>query len=324
MEFPHNQTMNVPHLDIHLLRCFDALIMEAHVTRAAERMGMSQPAMSATLGKLRTLFGDPLLVRTERGMIATQRAMDALQPIRTAIDLIDTAIDAGSPFDASRSIAEIQIEASESVAFLVMPALVAHLRRTAPNLRLRIHPPELERVRQSLEEGDADLLISYLHPAPEGLRSTMLLRQKMCVIAAGDHPEIRGALSLDQYLRYPHARYSLGRTGSSTLENEIDAELGRLKLTRKIGITLPSALSSPAIVARCDMLATVPERVANHFAPLLGLQVLAPPIQLRDGEISMYWHDRMQNRPAHRWLRQCLVELARSALAPSVGVDSNS
>lgn len=252
-------------------------------------------------------------------MVATQRAIDALPPIRNAIELIDASITAESSFDASRSAAELRIEASETVAFIVMPTLVAHLRHTAPHLRLRVHTPELERVRQSLEEGEADLLISYLHPAPEGLRSTMLLRQKMCVIAAGDHREIRGALSLDQYLKYPHARYTLSRTGSSTLENQIDAELRRLKLTRKTGISLTSGLSSPAIVARCDMLATVPERLAHHFAPLLGLQVLEPPIQLRDGEISMYWHDRMQNRPAHRWLRQCLVELAKSTLAPGGG-----
>ncbi len=307
--------MPAPNIDLHLIRCLDALVTEGHVTRASERMHMSQPAMSATLGRLRTLFGDPLLVRTERGMVVTQRALEIVQPLREALGLIDAAIEADPNFDPMRSAAEFQVEMSESVALVMMPSIIAHLRKAAPLMRLRLHPPELERVRQSLEDGEADLLISYLRAAPEGLRSTSLLRQKLWVIAAADHPSIRGTISMEQYLASPHARYVLSRTGSSTIENEIDAELKRMGLTRETGVSLPSALSSPAIVARSDLIATVPEEVARHFATALDLQVLTPPLALADVELSMYWHERMQNRAAHRWFRQTLVALAQARSA---------
>jgi DNA-binding transcriptional LysR family regulator len=303
--------MNIDHLDIHRLRCLDVLIAEAHVTRAAERMGMSQPAMSATLGRLRVLCGDPLLVRTERGMAPTQRALDIAQRVRAALELLDGALDAEAPFDPAHSDVQITIAASDSVSFVLMPPLISVLRRDAPGVRLKLHTPELVRVRQSMEDGEADLLVSYLRPRPQGLRATALMQQKLCVIASATHPHIRGSISLAQYLEAPHARYSLSRTGSSTIENEIDAALRERSATRTIGVSLPSALSSPAVVAASDLIATIPERLARHFAPQLGLQVLEPPLPLSEVEISMYWHERMHNSPAHRWLRQCLLELAK-------------
>lgn len=142
------------------------------------------------------------------------------------------------------------------------------------------------------------------------MRSTHLLSQRLCVIAAASHPDVRGAITLEQYLRWPHAYYTLGRGGGSTIETAVDEALAAVGKVRTLGAWLPSTLSSPAVVASSDLLATVPERIARHFAATLGLQVLAPPLPLHDVVIAMYWHDRMHNNPAHRWLRERLRDVA--------------
>ena len=308
--------MDHKHLDVYLLRCLNALVTEAHVTRAAERMGISQPAMSATLARLRALFADPLLVRTEKGMVATPRALDIAEQVRQALDLIDQSLAESAPFDPACATARFRIVASESIGFLLMPQLIARVRQDAPGVRLSVRNPELPRVRQELEEGDCDLVVAFLHDAPQGLRSTTLMQQRMCVIAAAGHPSIRGSISLEQYVAFPHVYYALGRTGTSTLDTVVDRALARAGQARSIAARLPSTLASPAVVAQSDLLATLPERIARHFALLLGLQVLEPPLPLGEMNTSMFWHERMQNNPAHRWLRQQIKQVAQPIAGP--------
>jgi DNA-binding transcriptional LysR family regulator len=308
--------MNSKNLDLYVLRCLLALITEAHVTRAAERMGIGQPAMSAMLARLRTLFGDPLLVRTERGMIPTARALEVAAQVQQAIELIDRAVADEAPFDAARASNHFHLAASESVGFVLMPALIARLRECAPSVIVTTHIPDLSRVRQDLEEGQCDLVVGYLRNAAEGLHaSPPLVTQRLRVIVAGSHPSVRGEVTLDQYVDYPHACYRPGRTGASTIETQVEVALANAGRRRRIAIFLPSALASPAVVATSDLIATIPERVARHFASQFGLQVLHPPLPLDDVDIAMYWHDRMQNNSAHRWLRNLIREVAASLQA---------
>jgi DNA-binding transcriptional LysR family regulator len=298
------------HLDIYLLRCLSALISEAHVTRAATRMGMTQPAMSATLARLRSLLGDPLLVRTEKGMMPTPRALELAASVRQGLELIDRALAQGAPFDYASADIRFEIAATESVAFVLMPALIARVRQLAPGISLRVHVPELARVSHELEEGYADVLISFMRTVPEGLHASLLLRQRLAVIAAAAHPEVRGAVTMEQYVALPHAYYARGRDGGATLETTIDEALACVGQSRRIGAWLPSILSSAEVVAGSDLLATVPEYVARRFEATWGLQVMPPPLPVHDVDIVMYWHERMHKNPAHQWLRSVLREVA--------------
>jgi DNA-binding transcriptional LysR family regulator len=302
------------HLDIYLLRCLRAFVEEAHVTKAAERMGSTQPAMSAVLRRLREIFNDPLLVRTEKGMVPTERARELAASLRTAIDIIDRAMAADQAFDPATAEMAFELAASESVSFMLLPRLIASVRERAPGVQLRVRIPDLLRARQSLEEGEIDLLLSFTRTAPEGLRSSALWGQKLTVIAARSHP-VRGELGLEDFLRWPHAAHKLGRGGSS-IEAAVDAALQRLQRQRTIGVWLPSAISVPAVVSRTDFLATVPEYVARDFAPLLQLKMLPPPVPLDDVRIGMYWHDRMHQNPPHKWLRQVVREVAGELARP--------
>lgn len=296
------------HLDIYLLRCLRAFVDEAHVTKAAERMGSTQPAMSAVLRRLREIFNDPLLVRTEKGMVPTERARELATSLTVALDVIDHALAADQPFVPDSAQTSFNIAASESVSFLLMPALTARVRQIAPGVQLRVRIPDLPRARQALEEGEIDLLLSFTRTAPAGLRSSTLLTQKLVVIAASSHPATPH-FGLDAFLAWPHAGHQLGRGGSS-IEDAVDAALARLGRQRTIGVWLPSAISLPTVVSQTDCLATVPLGVATRLAPALDLQVLQPPLPLGDVQVGMYWHDRMHQNAPHKWLRQTLREVA--------------
>lgn len=302
--------MDPKHLDLHMLRCLHALITDAHVTRAAERLGMTQPTMSSALARLRTLFGDPLLVRTEKGMMPTPRALEIAAAVQGALELLDQALAQDAPFEPAHSAAHFEIAASESASFVLMPHLLRRVRELAPQVQLRIQVPDLPRARQVLEEGQADLLVSFTRSAPAGLRSRPLLQQRLNVIAARDHPAVQGTVSMEQFLEWPHALHMIGRTGSA-VEVAVDAALATAGRRRIIGAWVPSSISSPAVVARTDFLATVPERVAAFFSGVLALQVLEPPLPLGDAQLSMYWHDRVHRSAPHQWLREVMVQVAQ-------------
>jgi DNA-binding transcriptional LysR family regulator len=301
--------MKPEHLDLHMLRCLHALVAEAHVTRAAERMGMTQPAMSAALARLRSLFGDPLLVRTEKGMVPTPRAQEVALAVRGALELMDGALAPEARFDPAKSGDCFEILASESASFVLMPALVERVRAAAPRVELRIQIPDLTRARQVLEEGRADLLVSFTRNAPAGLRSRPLLQQELKVIAARQHPGVRGGLTLEQYLAWPHAVLMIGRK-LAAVEAVVEEALAPLGRERRIGAWVPSSIASPAVVAATDLLATLPDFVARSFSQTLGLQVLTPPLAMGDAQLSMFWHERAHRNPAQRWLREALVEAA--------------
>ena len=314
--------MNQKNLDINLLRCLQVLVDEGHVSRAAERLEMTQPAMSAVLSKLRTIFEDPLLVRTGKGMVATQRALDITGQVRDALTLLDQALTCGTEFCPLTSTAHFRFAATESVMLALMPPLVARLRTIATGVTLSVQVPELSRVRQELEDGDADFLLARKRPAFVGLRCAPLFKQRLVVIAAGNHPHIQGSLNLEQYTRYPHCCYVVGRGGQSMVEARLDSALADAGIRRTIGAWLPSALSSPAVVAGSDMLATVPDRVARHFAREYNLQVFDPPLALGPVDIGMYWHERSHNSAAHRWMRERLREAASGLVYEARSVEA--
>lgn len=301
--------VNPEHLDLHMLRCLHALVSEAHVTRAAERMGMTQPAMSAALARLRALFGDPLLVRTEKGMVPTPRAQEAAAAARGALELLDGALAPEAGFAPAQAEERFEILASESASFVLMPALVERVRAVAPRVELRIQVPDLARAREVLEEGRADLLVSFTRSAPAGLRSRPLLQQELKVIAARQHPGVRGSLTLEQYLAWPHAVLMIGRK-LAAVEEVVEEALAPIGRKRRVGAWVPSSIASPAVVAATDLLATLPDFVARSFAQTLGVQVLTPPLAMGDAQLSMFWHDRAHRHPAQRWLRETLVEAA--------------
>jgi LysR family transcriptional activator of mexEF-oprN operon len=298
-------------INLQLLAYLDALMTERHVTRAAERMGIGQSAMSSALARLRQVFNDPLLVRTSSGMQPTERALRLARQVQEAMSLIDQAGQDPLGFDPATAEAHFRILASEAVALQFMPGIMARVRRAAPRLRFSVRPVDVRRTLEYLRDGEGDIVIGYIRNVPEQLHQTPLYPQGVVCIASGKHPGIRGSLTLKQFVHYPHVVWAAGPVPYPTIEAMVDDALAARQLSREAGLRVPNALLSADVVARTDMLAVVPERIAlDAVARGLPIQILKLPLAAIDAGLSMLWHERTHHDDAHVWLRGIVREVA--------------
>jgi DNA-binding transcriptional LysR family regulator len=295
-------------LDLHALRCLCVLVEQSHVSRAADVMGISQPAMSAALAQLREVFQDPLLVRTAKGMAPTPNATRIAASARAALELMEDSFALTRAFDPATAETTFHLNATESVGFMLVPRLTRMLERLAPNVRLTISPSEPARLREQLEQGEADLVVSYQPHAPEALYTATLYQQELRVVAARNHPRVQGSLSVEQYLDERHIHYQ-PLAGQSSIERQVDEAFAARGRVRRIGVTVPSALASAPIVGASTHIATLTRAVAEHAARADDLQVLQPPFPLGAVRVAMFWHERTHAGLAHVWLRQVIRDL---------------
>lgn len=303
--------MSVPrHVNLQLLAYLEAMVSERHITRAAARLGIGQPSMSAALARLRLLFKDPLLVKTRAGMEPTPYALELARGIRGALELIDVATRASRAFDPATADDHFRIVSSDGVALLFLPALMTEARRAAPSMRFTYSTGDIRLAGEYLRDDEAELVVANLRDAPPDLHQAPLYRQKMVCIASGTHPAIRGVLTVEQFRAYPHVVFGAPPVSYTSMEAMVDAAMARAGLERQVGLRVPSITLSPAIVAATDMLAVVPERVGLEGARALSLQVLPVPFELERVDLSMFWHARWHRDPAHIWLRDTLRAVA--------------
>ncbi len=305
--------MNLAAFDLNLLRVFQALMSERHVTRAGQRIGLSQPAMSAALNRLRAIFDDELFIRTAGNMVPTPRALELAEPVGEALRRIEQAISAGKEFEPAREERDFAILGIDYVSYLLAPPLFAKLQNTAPGIVVRFVDARSGPIPHLLEEGRIDLAVEVMHELPDPVRSQFLLQERYVVIMAGDHPDTgaNGApgsvFDLDLYCRLPHVLHSLagGATGN------VDAALAAINRKRHVALSLPHFFSIARAVATSRMIATYPARLATSVAPLFGLRVYEPPVNLAPISLAMIWHRRNDGEPGHVWLRQEIMAAAR-------------
>lgn len=309
---PRNDWLMQQQLLRHLAH-LEALVDARHVTRAAERMGIGQPAMSGSLAKLRALFQDPLLIRTREGMAPTPRALELAARARQLRELLDGFDAPTAPFDAAISQAQFRIIAADGVASLVAPGLAQRAGREAPGVRIAIYPGDPRRAQEVLREGDVDLMLAYIRKPPAGLRHTALYSQPLVCIARNNHPSVVGSLTLQQFLRERHVVWGAPSMPTATMEMMVTEALGRGGHARQVSLQVSSTLLLPEVVASSDLLAVVPERLALRTRHSHLLQVIPVPFRLDPIAVWMLWHDRLHNDPAHRWLRAVVSAVGRAA-----------
>ena len=304
MRYIHS--VNLSAIDLNLLVAFDALFAEANVTRAARRVGLSQPAMSNALARLRDTLGDPLFVRTPRGMLATPRARELAAPVRAALATLETSLT-GARFDPATASRTFTIAASDSIEILMGAPLVARLATAAPGVRVVIVPPaRATDPTELLESERADVAIMNTWAIAPPLRTSLLFSQRLVVIARRGHPRIRRRLTMAQFTAVPHVLVAPYGTPGSI----IDDALAKHRRTRTVAIRVSSFSSAPALVAETDCIAVIAERLARRVATWLPLQILELPLELRPVTIGQVWHPRVDADEAHRWFRGVLTEVA--------------
>jgi DNA-binding transcriptional LysR family regulator len=296
-------------LDLNLLLALDALLSEQSVTRAAARLGLGQSAMSHSLARLRTLFGDELLTRTPEGMRPTPRAMALRERVRTALTGVQGVFAPRDSFDAASARQLFRIGLPDSMEVLLVPALLELLSREAPGVRLLLHT--VGDPAQILAELDADRLhLAFgVGALPEGRnhhKQRMLAATSYLCIYNAALLEVGSPLSLDDYVRYPHVLTSL-RQGQVGV---VDTALAPLGLSRTVSVVTPRFLAVPFMVRGAPVIATMHAELARLFASALGLNLSPPPVDLPELRYSLLWHSSYDNDPGHRWLRQAIFRLA--------------
>jgi DNA-binding transcriptional LysR family regulator len=301
--------------DLNLLVAFDLLMEEKNVSRAAERMFVTQSAMSHTLQRLRQQLDDPLLVKTPAGMKPTDRALSLVNPVKAVLRDVKRLIRAPEEFDPSRSRRRFVIAATDYIDLLVLPPLVERIALAAPGIDIHVKRTEAPFPEADLEHNDIDVVLGFdavLKP-PAYLSKTKLFDDHMaCVIGREHSVGENGQLTLEEYVSCKHMLIS--RTGARV--GLIDEWLSERGLTRRIALIVPHFLSAPFIVAKTDMILSLPERIANDFVDLAPLNIVSIPMELPAYDLVMVWHPLHDPDPAHRWLRDQITEICRKIDKP--------
>ena len=299
---------NIPDGHLALLPALRLLLEERSVTRAAERAGMSQPAMSRVLARLRRLLGDELLVRGPSGSAPTARALALAEALPAALDEVARVIQPPR-FDPAAAEARVTILTVDYIALVLLPAVVARVRREAPGIELDIRTVGGFDFAEALGQGTADLLIGARNEfdGRGGLYRQRLFDEDYACLMSRRAGAGRKALSLDAYLAMPHALVTItGRGGGA-----VDAALERAGRSRRIALRIQNFLAAPWLVAGSDLAVILPRRLAEHVAKPAGLAIFDLPVDLGTLTLSQIWHARRHRDPANAWLREVIAAAAR-------------
>lgn len=293
-------------VDLNLLLSLDALLAERSVTRAARRIGVTQPSMSHALARLRELLSDPILVRTAKGLVASPRAEALEQPIRRALADIGDALRRGPEFDPATARRTFTIGTGDYGELVILPALLKRLAREAPGIDLRVHAIE-EDFTSKLEDLTYDMIVApQANPLGAGLVRQKLFEERFVCVMRKGHPASHRPLDLDAFLALSHALVApRGRAGSF-----VDDALAEKGLTRRVALMIPHFLVAPLVIAASDLVITLAARVANTFAEMVPLAIRRPPLMLPGFTTYQVWHERRRHDPAHAWLRKTLAEVS--------------
>jgi DNA-binding transcriptional LysR family regulator len=292
--------MDLRDIDLNLLRIFDAVYQQRNVSRAADMLGLSQPAVSHGITRLRLLLGDALFVRIAGGVAPTAKADALAGAVRHALQLIEEALHASGGFDPACARKTFRIHMSDIGEGVFLPALMHAVRAVAPQVRIETHQLEYGQIQDALDTGKIDLAFGYL-PGVDATERWDLLHEKYVVLTRADHP----------LLREPPTRDWLARLDYIVVRQHTETSrvLHTLGLQDRIRLSIPHFMVIPSIVRETDLAVIVPRRTALTFARGGTLGVVEPEIDLPAFTVALHWSHRFHNDPGNRWLRELAIEL---------------
>jgi DNA-binding transcriptional LysR family regulator len=302
---------NLRTVDLNLLVVFDALMAERNVTRAAERNGLSQPAVSKALNRLRYLFDDPLFVRRDRGMEPTARARELAGPIHGALAEISRTLTLPAAFEPSIVKATIKIATIDIYHTKLLPSLVQHLRQHAPFVDLQVRANDCGYLHEQLATGEIDIAFAPLGTRTRELSAEPLWNDRLVTLVGKDNP-LHDPIFIEAYAAAAHlvdaghVQVSADGVGTSV----VDAILKARGLRRRIALVLPNSAGIPFVVAATDLIATLPSRIVKGLLPMANVRMLTPPLPGVEVSPHMFWHRRTDGDPLLVWLRAAIRGIA--------------
>lgn len=295
-------------VDLNLLVAFDALMNERNVTRAAVQVGVSQPAMSAALSRLRTLLGDPLFQRSADGLLPTARARDLAAPVAQALRQIEAAMINRTAFEPNTAAVTFRLGLQDYPTVVLLPTLLVALQQAMPDVSVNVVAyNDRDAAVDLLDAGLIDAAIGVAPANTDGrILARPILRDEFVTIVSSDHLGDRRAMDMGTWLVMQHVLVS----PEGQLHGLVDQALAQQGLKRKLALTLPQLFAVPDVVARTGMTATILKRVALHAEASHRLMLFPPPVTLPEIVFDLIWHRRSDTHPAQLWFRELIAKHA--------------
>jgi DNA-binding transcriptional LysR family regulator len=304
--------MDIRRADLNLLAVFEVLMQERNVTRAARRLGLSQPAVSAALGRLRRDLGDPLLVRSGRGMRPTARAEQLIRSVSQAFDSIQSTVAGDAIFVPARASRSFTLMLSDIGEIIYLPRLIQRVQKEAPGIQISVRRLARPLMAHELSVGSVDLALGWVERVPAEVCQHPLFNVTFVCILRPDHPRIGSKLSLAQFISEWHLVVGRHDPGPDTFFRSLDGnlvgELTRKGLERKVAMRVPHFLAVPNIIAATDLLCVVPRMLAEIYAAQGQVRFLPLPLKVESFSVSQFWHKRFDSDQGNAWLREVIRE----------------
>ena len=292
-------------IDLNLLVVLDALLTERHVTRAAQKVGLTQSAASHALARLREELQDPLFVRTSEGMRPTTYGSRLAASVRDALQSLRTGLDRHPEFTPASSTRTLNVIMSDVSQMLYLPRLLPRIAAEAPGVTLHVRPLPAKAPHLILESGEVDLAVGAFSRLIAGCRQKRLYREHYVCVVRQDHPRFAQGMSSEAFCSVPQALVD----PRGYVHERLDRWLAQQKVPRAVKLYVPYFLSLPPVIARSDLLVIMASRVAKTYAEMLPLKIMPPPVKLPSYDTRLFWHERFHRDPANRWLRSLYIEL---------------
>ncbi|MER2043934.1 MAG: LysR substrate-binding domain-containing protein [Pantoea agglomerans] len=300
--------------DLNLLPVLLVMMEERNVTRAAERLGITQPALSNALNRLRETLNDPLFIRERYGMRPTPKAEQMAQVVGAALSSIDKVILGQQDFDPLNATRLFTLAPNSYVEFIMMPAIVARLRSCAPGIRLRLTPFGNDVTETGVISGNTDMVLGRIVEPPDNLVVQHLMNEGLACVIRADHPLVGENLSAEQYEQLKHVNVlPPGRMRAGLYQ-----ALEQRGLRRQVAVSVTHFLAVPEMIAVTDYCATLPRLICQHLSRDQRLRIVPAPVDLGTFPVEMGWHARYRDDPAHRWFRTLITETAQSLSDPQI------
>lgn len=293
--------------DLNLLPVFLALMEERSVTRAAERLGITQPALSNALTRLRAMLHDPLFIRERYGMQPTQKAAELAPVIAAALATLDEVVLGQQDFDPAKARLQFTLAPNSYVEFVLVPAIVARLRDVAPGISLRLTPYGTDLADTGVISGGTALVLGRIVDPPDNLVVQHLMQESLACVVRADHPQVGDRITKKQFEQLKH----VNMLPPGRLRVGLFQALERQGLRREVAVSVTHFLAIPEMVAVTDYCATLPRLICRRLAHDTRLKVLDAPVDLGTFPVEMAWHVRYRHDPAHRWLRGLISDVAK-------------
>lgn len=297
--------MNLRSVDLNLLTVFDAVMTEGNMSRAAQKIGMSQPALSLAISRFRHVAKDELFESTGRGVKPTPRAQQLAAPIRRALDLVSGALEQGSEFDIEHCERTFNLVLSDYGEVVLLPRLIEYLKETGSPIRIKTLPAAGKDLIKEMHFGNIDLY-AWIEPIEHEafVSHQMGTIQEVCLLR-NNHPTVKDSLTMEQYAALDHIVLDISeKYGPSS----VDRELWSHGFKREYALSVHTYFDVPSILCSTDMVCSVPLQLARRFCEAYPLKIVPSPVE-RDLPAFLIWHKSMETDPAHRWLREHLIEL---------------